>query len=308
MTKPGKTTTTLDALRIHRGDPDAIIAAGAIADLRFRSGAALSLRAGKLLLLLVQEAGVAVADDMLHKVPLSVLNETFHLSRDELTDAIYELHGATVSVRLTNAAGSRPYTQSGPLLADVQREDDDLDAAEIRFQFSPALRRVIADSDHWAAISRRAVLAFESRYSLKLYVFLARRANMRTTGEDIDLDDLRDLLGVPAGKLTRWADFRRFALAPAISEVDHLAGFHASYTPIKRGRRITGVRLTWGRKDQDALIATSRELDRPRVGRTARRQGHVETIAQERQRLADSLAAATPQPLRNRSDDTPCNP
>ena len=127
---------------------------------------------------------------------------------------------------------------------------------------------------------------------------------MRVTGEDIDLDDLRDLLGVPAGKLTRWADLRRFALDPAISEVDHLAGFHAHYTPIKRGRRITGVRLTWGRKDQDALIATSRELDRPRIGRNARRQGHVETIAQERQRLADSLAAATPQLLRNRSDDT----
>jgi hypothetical protein len=300
MSTTGKTTTLLDALRMARGNPDAIVAAGELADMRFRSGTSLSLRGAKLFLLLVQEAGISVADDMQHKVPLSVLNETFHVSREELIDAIDELHGATVSIRLTSRGG-RAYTKSGPLLADVEREEDDLDAAEIRFTFSATLRRVIASSAHWAAVSRRAVLAFESRYALRLYLLLSRRANMRNTSETIDLDDLRALLGVPPGKLSRWQDIKRRALDPAIAEVSHLAGFRAAYLPIKQGRRITGVKLVWGLKAQEELIAAARELERPRIGRVARRMGQVETIAQERQALADRLAAA---PLRNPSDET----
>jgi hypothetical protein len=40
------------------------------------------------------------------------------------------------------------------------------------------------------------------------------------------------------------------------------------------------------------LIEAQKELDRPRVGRTVRREGKAETIADERAALADSLANA----------------
>jgi len=220
-----------------------------------------------------------------------VLNETFHKSRDELVEAVMELHSTVVSVKLVSRQG-RPYTKSGPILSDVEREPDSLDDAEIRFEFSPALRRVIADSTHWAAVSRRAVLSFESRYSLRLYLFLSLRANLRKVSEDIALDDLRALLGVPINALPRWQDVKRRALDIAIAEINHLAGFHAAYEPIKRGRRIVGVRLAWGLKAPVDLVKAQRELDRPRIGRTARRAGLVETIADERHRLAESLANA----------------
>jgi plasmid replication initiation protein len=186
----------------------------------------------------------------------------------------------------------RPYTKSGPILSDVEREPDSLDDAEIRFEFSPAMRRVIADSTHWAAVSRRAVLSFESRYSLRLYLFLSLRANLRKVSEELSIDDLREMLGVPSHALPRWQDVKRRALDPAMAEINHVAGFHAAYEPIKRGRRIVGVRLAWGLKDRAELVKAQRELDRPRVGRTARRDGVVETIAQERYRLAENLANA----------------
>jgi len=48
----------------------------------------------------------------------------------------------------------------------------------------------------------------------------------------------------------------------------------------------------WGRKDLPELIEAQKELDRPRVGRTVRREGKAETIADERAALADSLANA----------------
>lgn len=85
---------------------------------------------------------------------------------------------------------------------------------------------------------------------------------------------------------------KRRAFDTAIAEISHLAGFTAAYMPLKRGRRVVGVRLAWGHKVADDLIETQRELDRPRVGRIARRDDLVETIAQERHRLAVSLANA----------------
>jgi hypothetical protein len=283
--------TTLDAIRMHRSDADAIVAAGEVADMRFASGDALSLRAAKLFCLLIQEAGIAVADQVQHRIPYSVLNETFHRSRDELVEAIQELHTTTVSVQVVSRKG-RPFTKSGPILSDVEREPDSLDDAEIRFEFSPAMRRVVADSTHWAAVSRRAVLAFESRYSLRLYLHIGLRVNRRQASEDVTLDELRDVLGVPPDKLKTWQHLKSRALDPAIAEISHLAGFTAAYVPLKRGRRVVGIRLAWGHKAADDLVETQRELDRPRVGRTARRDGLVETIAQERHRLAVSLAAA----------------
>ncbi|OSP52879.1 replication initiation protein [Pseudoruegeria sp. SK021] len=283
--------TTLDAVRMHRADADAIVAAGELVDLRFVSGDSLSLRAAKLFCLLVQEAGVAVADQVQHRVPYSVINDTFHRSRDELAEAVMELHSTVVSVQLMSRRG-RPYIKSGPILSDVEREPDDLDDAEIRFEFSPAMRRVIADSTHWAAVSRRAVMAFESRYSLRLYLWLSLRANLRKTSEDIALDDLRDLLGLSGDTLSRWQDMRRFVLDRALAEINHVAGFHAAYQPLKQGRRVTGVRLAWSLKDHAELVKAQRELDRPRIGRKARRAGLVEAIAQERRRLAESLARA----------------
>ncbi len=283
--------TTLDAVKMNRANPDAIVAAGELVELRFATGNTLSLRAAKLFCLLIQEAGIAVADQVQHRVPYAVLNETFHRSRDELAEAIAELHSTVVSVQLVSRRG-RPYTKSGPILSDVEREPDSLEDAEIRFEFSPTLRRVIADSTHWTAVSRRAVLALESKYSLRLYLWLSLRANLKKTAEDVSLDDLRDLLGMSGSTLSRWQDMRRFALDPAFAEVNHLAGFHAVYRPLKQGRRVSGVQIAWGRKAPADLVKAAKELDRPRVGRTARRAGLVETIAQERHRIAESLANA----------------
>jgi hypothetical protein len=283
--------TTLDAIKMNRADADAIVAAGEVVDLRFVSGGTLSLRAAKLFCLLIQEAGIAIADQVQHRIPYSVLNDTFHKSRDELAEAVIELHSTVVSVKLVSRRG-RPFTKSGPILSDVEHEPDSLDDAEIRFEFSATMRRVIADSTHWAAVSRRAVLAFESRYSLRLYLHIGLRVNRRQVSEDVSLEDLRALLGVEQGRLKTWQHLKSRALDPAIAEISHLAGFTAMYTPLKRGRRVVGVRLAWGHKAAPDLIETQRELDRPRVGRTARRDGVVETIAQERHMLAESLARA----------------
>jgi hypothetical protein len=272
---------TTDALQAHAGNPDVIVQAGEVADMRFQRGQSLSLRAAKLFLLLVQAAGARVVDDHQHRILYSDLNQTFHRGKGELLDAIDELHGTTISVRVAHA--SRPFTSSGPILSSIEREDEDLAGAEVRFEFSQALRHVIRNSTH----------------ALRLYMVLALRSGLHKTTETFAMDDLRALVGVEAGTLAGWQAIRRRVLEPARAEINMLAGFHMDFEPIKLGRSVVAVKLIWGRKGRDDLVAASKELDRPRVGRKARRDGAVEELAERqdqlRAALADELAAAPAQ-------------
>lgn len=298
---------TVDAILSFSDDPDAIVQAGEVAEMRFPSGGRMSLRGGKLFHLLIQVAGVKITDETQHRVPIAALNEAFHVSADEMEELIDELHTTTLRLKLTDGKGRR-YTKSGPLLSDVEREDDDQAQAELRFEFSPAMRRVIANSTHWAVISRRAVMAFESRYALRLYTVLSLRAGLRKASEDFTVEDLRELLGVPAGKLKRWQDLKTWAIEPAIDEVNHLSGLKVVYRPLKRGRRIVGISLAWGVKLGTERVAALKELDRPKVGRTARRKGTVEKVMasddRDRAVLAEALAAAPTTDMKEGSDGT----
>lgn len=295
-----KDPRTLDAIRNFRDDPDAIVEAGEVVDMRFPKGGRMSLRGGKLFHLLIDAAGVDVAEDTPHRITLAALNETFHASVPELVGLIEELQSTSLSLKLTDNKGRR-YTKTGPLLSDVEREDEDQEQAEIRFEFSPAMRKAISNSTHWAVISKRALLAFESRYSLNLYTTLSLKAGLRKTSDEYTVEELRGILGVAEGKLTEWKNLRMRAIEPAIAEINHLAGFHAGYIPLKRGRKVVGVRLTWGLKDQTARAEALKELDRPKVGRKARRTGRVEQIHDQqeavegiqREELATALASAS---------------
>lgn len=282
---------TLDVIRTFKGHPDAIVEAGEMLDMRFPVGSRMTLRGAKLFHLLVQAAGLNVAEAITHKITLAELNETFHLSIAELIELVDELQTTTIKLRLTDTKG-RSFVKSGPILSDAEREDENQSQAELRFEFSATLRRVIANSTHWAVLSKRAVLAFESRYALHLYTFLSLRANLRKTSEEFTVSELREILGVPIGRLADWKSLRRRAIEPAIAEINQLAGFYAGFIPIKRGRSVVGVKLTWGLKDHPALIVAAKELDRARVGRKERREGRVETISLEDDRQREELANA----------------
>lgn len=172
-----------------------LIAAGEVLDLRFRDGRrALSLRAGKLFHLLVNIAGARAVEDVEHKVPIAQLNFS-HLERDELVECVRDLVGTTVELRVKR--DGKEEVMVDPLLFGVRRPAEMYeDAGNLVFRLSPTLRKVLEQSNHWAALSRKAVLAFESRFSLRLYEIVALRSGLeRKTSEVFDLDDLRKRLG-----------------------------------------------------------------------------------------------------------------
>ncbi len=284
------------ALTDRTARPDELVAAGHQVEMIFRRGQkALSLRAQKMWHLLIKAAGATLADNVKHCIPLADLYQAGlgHMTQAERIETLRELQTTLVEVTTDSPkikGGLR--TVSGALLSSVERDHDD--RGDLEWYFSPALLIVFASSEHWAVLSKRAVMAFESRYSLRLYEIVSLRSGLdQMTSQIFELEELRDRLGVPAGKLEEWFDLKRKALEPAIAEVNHLAGFTVSYEPIKRGRSVAAVKLSWGEKSPPERKATKRELDGSKVGRKARRAGTVESVVAE----PPKLPAASVSPL-----------
>lgn len=266
---------TLQVLADRKNMIDDLVAAGEVLDMRFQEGrATLSLRAAKMLHSLVAAAGADAGKAVVHRIPLASFQ--MHLAKEELIEIARELFGVMVRLEITNAKGKKA-TKIGPLLADLER-DDDADG-DMRYELSPVLREVLRSSNHWAVLSRKAVLAFQSRYSLRLYELLSLRVGLdKVASEQFSIDDLRALLGVPTGKLTRWQDLRRKVIETAIAEVTHLTGLSVRYEAVKRGRSVTAVKLIWREKSKTERDAAAAELDRSSVGRRVRQEGTAEQV------------------------------
>lgn len=273
--------STLQAMADRQRHPDQVVVAGEVLDLRI-DNATLSLRAAKVLHLLVHAAGADACQNTRHSVPIADLNDAFHLSTGEFIETAHELARTAVELRYTNEQG-RKVVKVGPMLADLERDLDAhsaSDPAMVSWEFSPVMRVLLSTSNHWAALSRKAILAFEGRYSLRLYELVSLRGGLKyKKQESFTLDDLRRRLGVEPDKLVAWVHFRQRALDPAVAEVNQLSGLEVGYDVVKTGRKITGVVLRWRELDPAGRAAVSRELESARVGRRARRDGTVEAIA-----------------------------
>lgn len=271
---------TLDVVADRSTSIDDLVAAGELLDMRFHaSRSSLSLQAQKLLHDLIKEAGADVVMPKAHRVALRRLNYKQHRSKSALMDIVRELFGVSVELQVTNAKGKKA-TKIGSLLSDVEQDEDD--DGELRYEFSSVLRAVIKNSNHWAVLSRKAVMSFQSRYSLRLYELLSIRVGLsKVTREQFSIEDIRSLFGVPFGKLIRWQDLKTNVLEPSVAEVTHLTGLTVKFEPVKSGRSVIGIVLIWREKDHLARKAAAQELDRSSVGRSVRRQGTAEAVVDQ---------------------------
>lgn len=275
-------------------DPEALIAPGELLDMRFREDQpALSLPAAKLLHVLIAAAGSAVCEVREHSIPLAEINNTAHRSREDILATARELMGVTVRLDGQTARGRRT-TKMGVLISYVELDEDE--DGLLVFEVSKILRTVLKNSNHWAALSRQCVMAFQSRYALRLYEMITLRAGLVAKhSEEFSIDELRARLGVPAGKLVRWTHLWQFSISPAIAEVNQLSGLQVTAQPIKRARAVVAVRLSWEPMSESARAAAARELVGHSLGRKARREGAVETIIDGPQPLRLGPGAPPPE-------------
>lgn len=258
---------------------------GEVAEIHFPKGGTLSLLASKLFVQLLDISGAKVCDQVEHRTTLESLNWA-HRDTGEIEETVRELQRTIVE--LTVETGRGKVRKSGPILTDVSR---DLDAAtgELVWEFSKTFRNVVRNSTHWAAISARAVLLMEGKYSPWLYQLAALHAGRKEAFRDWSLEELRTRLGATAPSFKRWINFRNYVLEPAVAEVNHLTGVRIDWQPVKRGRTVVAVRLACWRKDGKEIEAAAAEQARPRPGRKARRDGSVERLAEQKKQIAKSI-------------------
>ena len=70
--------------------------------------------------------------------------------------------------------------------------------------------------------------------------------NRRVPVIEVTVDELRTVLSVAEGKLTRWVDLNRFAIEPALRQINDnptASGFSVEVETISKGRKIESVRF-----------------------------------------------------------------
>jgi len=166
----------------------------------------------------------------------------------------------------TQLLGSRRITPSGTMT----------------YSFPNELAEVLKDSSVFAKLDLEVMRSFSSKYAFALYEAIARRINLKHKfNEALDIEDMRDLLGVEAGKLLAYRNLRIKAIEPAVTEVNAITPYDVKIIPISKGRKVIGFQMYWHVKDQQGMIASYQELQSAKVGRSKRQTNTAENVIDE---------------------------
>ena len=236
-----------------------------------------SLRALKLMHLMIGKAAGQMADDVMHDMRLSDIRNIdgmAHHDQQSIKPLFAELRAATI-------IHDRPEQSSwtiGGLLdeATVDYRHELTGDVLISWSFGRTFRRMAQESNHWAILDRQAVFHLGSKYSVLLFQHIASLQNLKhVTSKRFTVSELRAVFGIPEGKVKRFADLKRDVLTVAIEDINSdLTRLHLTVAYHKIGRTVAEVEIAWEVKKD--LTKVRAELDRSKVGRKARREGTTE--------------------------------
>ncbi len=216
-----------------------------------------------------------IAQGGVHRILKSVLRGS-HESNDRLHDDFDSLMGAWAKLTYVDDNGRKQIGRVHLIGANTEEEEED---GYFYYRFPPELLTIIANSVSWAKLKSHIMYSLRSKYSIRLYEMVEKRIGLHKQAEYFTVDEFRARMGVPKGKLPRYADLNKHCIKPALSEVNQLTDFEVQIGAIKHGRSVGKLMLTWFPKTGDTLMEAQKERERSRVGRSARRQGKVEVIS-----------------------------
>ena len=229
----------------------------------------------KLMHLLIGKAGGRMADDVRHDLRLADIKSIDGMrnhSRATLRKLFTELAG-TVMVFDDNEAQCEII---GGFLdrAKLDYRHEISDDLLVSWWFGGAFREMAEKSCHWAILDRQTVFALSSKYSILLFQHIGSLVKLsHINHKTFSVVELRAVLGIADGTLDRFADFNRRALQPSVSEINQLSRLNLTATTNKVGRSVASVTITWEEKPMAQRRDAKRELDRPKIGRSSRRDG-----------------------------------
>ena len=224
---------------------------------------------------LLAHAWNEIESTKVHRIHKALLRGS-HESNDRLHEAFDKLMAAFAKISHRHPDTGRQVTTRISLLGPNAEEDTE--DGYFYYTFHEGLLNVLRHSHTWARLKSEIMYLLRSKYSIRLYEMIERRINLNVQSETFTIDQLRALLGVPRNKLGRFADLNKYALKPAVAEINQLTDYSVSVGIRKRGRLVHELVLMWFRKDSDAVTRAAAERQRSRVGRSARRRDKVEII------------------------------
>lgn len=123
----------------------------------------------------------------------------------------------------------------------------------IRFDddMMPYLLQLAEQGTFYTSYNLRYVLPMKSQFSPRLYELL--KSYQKNNREwFFDLEELKYCMNCQNYK--RWPDFRRFALEPAIKEINEFTDINIAYDVQKEGKKVTRVVFYMANKGKKALL------------------------------------------------------
>lgn len=238
-----------------------------------------SLQALKLMHLMIGTAGGRMADEVQHQIRLSEIRAIEGMNnhtRASLIPLFQELAAAV----MTHDDPDKMVVTIGGLLDEARidyRHEISGDLL-VSWWFGRTFRRMAAESNHWAILDRQTVFHLGSKYSVLLFQHISSLVNLdRITAKTFTIPELRAVLGIPEGKIQRFANLKKDVLDPAIEEINQLSRLTLTATASKIGRTVATVTIGWQVKADPA--AAKKELQSHSAGRKERRDGKTETVA-----------------------------
>ena len=149
----------------------------------------------------------------------------------------------------------------------------------LHYTLPPSLSELLADSTIFAKLDLQVMKSFKSKYAFSLYEHTARRSRQKYKfTEELTVEDIREILGVEDGKLEAYKNLNKYAIQPALVEVNSVSPYDVSIVPKKTGRKVTHFYMGWSNKSEEGLKRAYAELEKHSVGRKARMDGTTEIV------------------------------
>ncbi|MDP4026603.1 replication initiation protein [Methylobacterium sp. NEAU 140] len=211
-----------------------------------------------------------------YTIEIDDLKPDGHKGYEMVEEAVEALMRTIITVRMSNGT-----TRRVQFLGGNDMDSPDRPAGVLTYSFDKRLVEVLKSSIIWGKIQIPVLMAFTSKYAVSLYENASQFANLEFKSfQDYSLDEFREMLGVLPGQYKTFGELNMHVLKPVLAEVNALAPFTMAVLPTKQGKKVTGIRLSWWKKDADALKDAWDELQRPKVGRKARLGGTVERVGE----------------------------
>lgn len=240
----------------------------------------------------------AVWDDLLtkryHEIKVSKIRHIFEsLGGDTSSSWIWE--------SVNHLTATRAFWEMGPdgkrlqgvsvLMSGAITDKDARASGILRFEIPALLSEVIRQPYRFSRLRIHFMIGLSGKYAVTLYMLLESVANLQTPVLDVELSQLRQWLKIPDGKMEKWYDIKRFAIEPALKQINTnplAAGFSVKMEEIKEGRAVDRVRFiitkTVERLDNEDTLQPKPALPSPPRQTTSPQSPMLPTSAYEQAR------------------------